>query len=1585
MAKEFDEAIRRIASARKDKAVISGKLYSERENIKRNQYLLDKALRHNQDGKKYQTAITTSRKDINSLMVEYRDAIKQETTLVTDATKQFGGIQGIVEEMNDSFPILFFPVRIEATFDHSDTYQLWVRVYPDEIMVETHEDQLTEDEIEQGQQYWRSCAEAPNDATTTQQAWDLICRSYGPERSAWIVLQNEPSNYPADPDALDFPDMNPPKEDAWTKQPVSKVMPDAFMVYAYDHSGNVVTAQMNNIPDELKMGIDPSLDTDDPNNPPSFTQDDDNDIVANDDVKWMIDFDAAIENGTGIKMDITEPQYSQGFAKILVLGVKSTINTEESRERLQNLINNHHYTDGFSLLKQGTATNNTDTEYSGYSSVDFGNNVTNHTERNGDLFTPTFTQRDKTDGQLLCEALGIDYDVLFHIFQSDGKDINNAMHINLALYQASVGYFANEFIRSDRRSNNRQLRNFFTDYVRARGALPSIRSGVQPYGILPTSVLSRLRWTDEPDANLYQNIHNITSALDSQFSAVLTQAESMQTRVAAAGGATQKLSDIMAQRPVSDSYVQRVGVGSGYTWNNLAYAAIEFSEKRQQWLSQQTNRIHQVISELGLELDPDSKILQVNYLKTQSNVDIPVVADKSTPENAPLPPVGGTKENMLQLLNALDFRELRDLNFKRLGVSDEIVQNELSKSLLFRFARQSLMLEYFEAACELLAIPMDQRYDPELVNILQTDGPPGEQGEMGRLSYGPSRLSIMERPFEGYATITDFLREGNWTEFPETNNLREAKESVNLLARVNVKELDLLTREVMDVTSYRLDTWRLSLINQRLNQIRGITNGSETRTMGLYLGAYGWLTNIKPNTELAPVAAPTDNFSGDILYDEKNKGYIHAPSINQAVTAAVLRSGYTNRATQNMVDPLSVNLSSERVRCAMDIMDAISNGQEINVLLGYELERRLHDQYNNMDKYIQALRDHYSQDNDIIENTPDNIQKVKARNVINGVKLIEAYNDGSGLSQILNNAGIDDPSDPKDNLQAEIDWIINLMDAIGDIAMSEGMFQIVQGNQVKGGAIMEALSKGKLLAEPDVINANKTGTAVTQRFTMHFGMETTLSNGWNFTLTARAQSEPYLNKWLSSLLPAPTQISCVVDVNDGDEQVPVTVRNIAVHAIDLMYLVNNELKDDDSMLSLYIKRYVRKAHGYTQETTLSIIYNQGSAYSFADILPVLLYARKLITGSRALNTLDYITPHEADGVIMDFDQTDLYTRATNARSKLNTAKNQLSTALNANPVNIQTLNNKLYALAAFGMEETIYEYYNDTDTVNEEKLIALGQSVRQQANEKLAKLNTINITAPATPADNQEYPKKIADYLKVIFGDAFMVLPKFHIRQAEQTMLNPAFTLSSTLLNDHSGNNLLTDEWLSSIARVRKNAAAYELLSYTASAINFDSFYNRPIKALQLPYSSAGDDRWLGASVTNTDFIQPGYVSIGASMPEDNTVTDWQAGLLVEEWIDVIPNREETTGVSFHHDQPNAKAPQCLILGLTPRITGSWQWQDLVDMMNETFDLAKKRGLDYEAIAQTPAAQVIPAMLTPAALNGNVIGLNQMLLTELKN
>lgn len=1604
MAKDFNEAIAQIATVRKQKLDTTARIYSEQENVKRNQYLLNAALLHSQDGKAYQANITQSRRNITGLISDYQGFVKNETTLIRETQDEFGGYDGMVNQLNDRYPILFLPVRIETTFDHTGSnYQLWVRIYPDEIAVDTHEEGLTQDEIDQGQQYWRSFI-AATDSVGQVQAWDILCKSYSAERAAWIALQNEPTNLAQDPSADDliFPDLTPPKADAWTKQPETRVMPDNFVIYAYDTQGNVISVQTNNIPDELKIGIDPNSDPDDPNNPPSFDQDSNNDIVASDDVKWMIDFDAAIANGMGAKINITQPQYEQGFAKVLVLGVKSTLNATDSQARLQELIINHHYTDGFSLLKQGTGTNNTDDSYSGYSSVDFGNTTTYQTEREDPLFTPVYVQRQKTDGQILCEALGIDYDELFHIFHSNGTDINDAMNTNTVFFQSAVCYFVNEFVGSNRTTNNTELRSFFTDFVRARGALPSIRSGVQPYGILPASVYSRIDWGTDPNAGLYRNIHGIVSAIDRQYTAVLSQTvHALQSKSMLAASppstATQLLADILAQSPVSTSYVQRLGVGSGYISNYLSYAALAFKEKQPEWLQQQIENMHRTIAELGIDgLKPDSRLLQVNYLEEQSTVSIPAVADDNTPKNAPLPQIGKSGMNMLQLLNEMDFRELRDQNFQRFGIPDDIVERQISNNLMYRYVRQSLMLEHYEAACDLLRIPDDQRSDPELVNIvgnesppasppfmlMDVSSPPGEVGEMGPLSYGPSRLLVLETPYQHYATITEFLSREDLGKYPETQNLLQVKNSLHGIALRNVRDLDLLFRETIDTTTFRFDTWRLSLVNQRLNDLRGIQDGSSNRNMGIYLGAYGWVTDVKPDGNRVVVTPPTSNFSGTIYHETSNKGYIHAPSINQAVTGAVLRSGYDNRADQNMTDPLSINLSSERVRSALDIMDAISNGQELNVLLGYEFERRLHDTQIHpgldLDQFIQPLRDAFSQNNTIQDYNADDIQEVKARNVVNGISLIDEYKS-SGMTGIINTAGLTNiTTSQSDAIEAEIKWIWDLMDAVGDIAMSEGMFQIVQGNQVKGGAVTDAISKGKLVAEPDVVDSNKTGTPVSQRFTMHFSTDTALTNGWNFSpvpATSRALSEPYANKWLISLLPAPDSISCVVDVNSGESQVTVSAQDIALQPIDLMYLVNDELKDDDSMLSLHIKRFVRKSYNYDATAVLKILYDQGN-YSFAEVLPVLRYARKLLTNSRPLNTLDYIAPNESDGATYEYDVNDLHSRASAAGNSLAGAATTLTTALNASSPNAQTINNALYALSAYGIEQTVYEFYEDTDTDHLAELTAWGSSVLSQVAQKQAKLGDLDLTLPASPDGNREYFNTVTAYVKAVYGDSFVLLPKFNIRAAEQTMLNPAFTLASSLLQDHLGNNLLTDEWLGSIARVRKNAAAYEILSSIASVINFDAFYDRPIKALQLPYATAGSDRWLGASVTDASFIQQGYVAIGASMPAGNTVSVPQVGIMVEEWIDVIPNREETTGVSFHHDQPNAKAPQCLILGLTPQITGNWKWEDLVDMMNETFDLAQKRGVDYETIGQTPVAQVVGGMALPASFSGNVIGAN---------
>lgn len=1606
MAKEFDAAVREITDVRAQRNQISISTYLEKQTLIRNQYLLQAAVNQNQNGDQYIDKINVSKGYIAQFELDLNAAIDHENQLVGSLQEAYGGFDNLVNQMNDRYPVLFFPVRIETVFMEENGPELWVRIFPDDIAVETHEEDLTQSEIDEGMAYWRSFADAGSDAERVH-AWDLLCRSFGAERAAWIALQVQPANLPAPPTPpppsgqLIFPTLVP-KNDAWSKQPVTRIMPDAFVIYAYDYNGNVTTIQTSNIPDELKMGIDPTLDPD--TQSISFDQQTVggrmNELVANPDVDWMINFDAAISSGLGARISISPQQFDQGFKKILVLGVKATLTVEQSQTRLEGLIKSHHYTDGFSLLKQGTSTNNSDTDYAGYSFVEFGNPTTYKTERLDRLFTPVFTQRQKTDGQVLCEALGIEYDLLYHIFQANGTDISSSMNINNFLYQASFGYTANELmpIFGTRNSNNNELRQFYSDYVRSRGALPSIRSGTQPYGILPASVYSRINWDTDPNAGLYRRVFEYTQALDAQWShaiAAFDQGGLAQGRAGSppSGSPTQQLSDILTAHAVSTSYVQRVGVGAGYMWNNLQYAALEYNELSEQWNQQQMQRMEQVINESGLPLKFTDKAVQINYLQEQSSIEIPLVAGPNTPLDSPLPQISEAG-NMLELLHAATFDELRDENYEAHGVPEDIVERELQRNMLYRFSRQSLMLEYYEAACELLGVPEELRGESEFVNIVAQGSPPGEggdlasppqgEGPMGRLTYGASRLQLMATPFNGFESVGAFLSSAQAQDHPEVFNLNEARASLLSIARSSVRELGLLTAEAIDAVSYRFDTWRLALVNQRLNALRGITEGSSNRNKGLYLGAYGWVTDVVRNTELQPVAPPSSQFEPDVLRDERNKGYIHAPSINQAVAGAVMLSGYKGRADQNMEDPLSVNLSSERVRAALDIMDGIRNGQNLSVLLGYEFERRFRELYQDpqyVNQFISGLRDHFPLESFVVEVTPDPsvVDKVKARNVVSGAKLVEVFKT-SGIGSILGPIGATG-SAAAGPITQSVNWIWNLMDAVGDIALSEGLFHVVQGNPVKGGALSDALSKGNMVAEPDILDSIKSGLEVGQRFTMHFKTQNAPQNGWGSisSLSYRRNAEPYVNTWLSELLPDPATLFCNVIV-DGDDQNPKAVfaADLGLQPIDLMYLVNEELDNDDAMLSLMIKKYVRQnsgTPGYSKDTVLEIVYGpepDDGYFTFEEVLPVLLYARKVITTSRHLNTRDYMLPGDADAVFPLYNTTELAGRLTAARSALDTARTALGNALNT--FSFSGVISALYTLSKFGMEQTVYEFVHDTTPEDEDTLKAWGASVLAQANTKYD--TSVPIAPPAMGDDPIPYVNSVIDCLKTVFGQSFAPLPLFQIRPDEQAYLALMANSSSTLKADHTTNDLLTEEWLTSIARVRKNTANYEMLSILASAVDFRSFHDlRHLLPMQLPYAGDGTERWMGVSVSSPGGLKEGRIAIGASVPAGYVVSGDQVGIMIDDWVDVIPAKEQTSGISFHHNQPNAKAPQCLLLGLTPQITGNWRWDDLVDMLNETLDLAKKRAVDYERISSGVVGQ-LPAFTMPFAQSGNVIGLS---------
>jgi hypothetical protein len=161
------------------------------------------------------------------------------------------------------------------------------------------------------------------------------------------------------------------------------------------------------------------------------------------------------------------------------------------------------------------------------------------------------------------------------------------------------------------------------------------------------------------------------------------------------------------------------------------------------------------------------------------------------------------------------------------------------------------------------------------------------------------------------------------------------------LKGVPTARLERLFVEHLDCCNYRLDAWFTAMVQYKLHELRELSGNDNKRGKGIYLGAYGGLLNVKSENkilnpvrlsdELKDIFKPDD---GSVLSsDDTNLGYIHAPSLNQAATAAILRNAYDSNKGAGSGNSFAINLSSDRVRIADSFLEGIRNGQTLGALL----------------------------------------------------------------------------------------------------------------------------------------------------------------------------------------------------------------------------------------------------------------------------------------------------------------------------------------------------------------------------------------------------------------------------------------------------------------------------------------------------------------------------------------------------------------------------------------------------------------------------------------------------------------------------
>ena len=414
----------------------------------------------------------------------------------------------------------------------------------------------------------------------------------------------------------------------------------------------------------------------------------------------------------------------------------------------------------------------------------------------------------------------------------------------------------------------------------------------------------------------------------------------------------------------------------------------------------------------------------------------------------------------------------------------------------------------------------------------------------------------------------------NWrrlsTNFPGRIALRPLNDLRRLgrLAQLPTAELDRLLTETLDACSHRLDVWATAIATSLLNRARARSPG------GLWLGCYSWVEDVRPETGRVPVSGPelaqvqaldaarqllkppSEPLAVPLQPVTDNGGYILAPSQAQAAAAAVLRAGYMTHRDTAEASLLSIDLSSERTSKALWLIAGVQQGQSLNALLGYLFEDAMHSA--SLDVYIQPFRNAYPVVGTQLTASSAPAESIAASNVVDGLALRTAWDNGELVAGANWGPGLPPPGPDQAAVIAILQMLDDCADALGDLSVSEAVFQLMRGN-VGNSALMDAISRGSRPPRPDIVDTPRGGIDLTHRVAVLLAGAPAVNPAWaGIAPHPRAAAEPWLDAWLSQLLPDPAVVRCLVRYEQAGatQTIAISLRDLSVGPLDLLALAD---------------------------------------------------------------------------------------------------------------------------------------------------------------------------------------------------------------------------------------------------------------------------------------------------------------------------------------------------------------------------------------------------------------------------------------------
>ncbi|MFJ6197454.1 hypothetical protein [Micromonospora sp. NPDC092111] len=1497
--------------------------------------------------------------------------------------------------LSTGYPLALLPVRLETRFDGAS---LRIRVYPDQIHIDSHEPRLTDDEVAAGEAYWRgptadgtalvdgaaptgvSPAGDPLPAGPGTEAWTELVRRFGETRAGWIARVMEP-----DPVTGDLPD--PLRRPApWCEPARVRLLPTRWYAVGRTTGNTLFTGISPPVTRDLAAGPTPVL----PDAPVTGTPvgaGGAQSPPADEGMRWMVDYPAAVAAGMAFAVDVPTDSAGrpQPVDRLLVFGVDTDTAPDISAARLGRLLEAHAATDGLAFLPPGTPTNNTETvtvterppvaRVTGTDAVPGGTGAPDENAaalasralavplRAAPAGSPTTAPPADDLATVRRRPVRADAPTaLARAAAADRDERRMARLVRRALWPAGPGSMLRHLLPVATPDEQRRLRAHFVEHLHPEGPLPTLRIGAQPYGLLPIAALRRWQPAGPAEARavpvlreLWRQVWLATPA--PRIRPGLPDPELTMVEILATDA---RVLEVRARSMLGNDYVS-------WLWR---FARLELGAD---WRQQVVEPGRALLAALGLGGPVDPRLSLAVFAEGAFALGTPLVA-------APGP---ARADRIRAYLDALAVVGLRGDQIPVAPAADGPVP------LFHRLLRAALIAEH-SAAADLLAqaagLPAAAEIpEPELVDVR-----PGEVTPTLR-----RRLAVTV-PGTGGRSVGEYLAaeagDDDARHRAATADLRELRGVLEDLATgldtatLDPDDLDRYVAGTLGLAAHRLDAWVTSLASTRLDRLPA-TRPAGTPD-GLHVGAYGWLTDLHPAPPPTLVDRPAHvldtSVPARLVAAPAGAGHVHAPSPAQAATAAVLRSAWRSHGGGDD-NPVAVDLSSRRVRLAGQLLAGMRDGQALGELLGYRFERGLHDHPDGpLDQYlplfrrlapVRAHRVDPAEDGGL----PSIVDTVASTAVADGLELHRLHRAGALAGELAKLPGA-----ARVAVGEVLAELADHADAVADALLAEGVHQLAVGDMDRAAAAVDVASGAA--GSPPELHFTRTpasGVTVTHRVALLFNLDARFADrrvDWPAGRSAQPRIIGAAVDALTAALLPPANRVCwrmrwhAPDGGEVTDPVEGSLDFLQAAAVDHLAAPPHPGVPSGTDLDRRIELVAWSSFApprVTPDWRLELDYDRNpdwpaSRVSLAEFLSAVAALRDLFGRSRQLLAADLGTESDAP---VQVDQTTRHEATELWQLARATAGDLRPTGGPDDPAGGgATVRGALRTAAGFGVVGVFPP--PDSGAAVAEAGRSAGDELARRIAAHCRLIAEARGTVPCPldgcdcdpetdfddPGASPEARRELhVARVRALLGADMPVLSAS--RAPDPAALATALAASDAL---QGGSPHPVRRWLARYGRVRPAVARLQEALTHADALDAGGVVRVPsrVRVAQLPFQA--DDRWVGEAAPKPDSQPTSLVLVSLG---DLDLTQPVHGLLVDEWTEVVPAARTRTGLTFEYDAPAAAAPQAVLLAVSADGTTSWQPAGLAQAVEEALDLAIARVTDLDSLGA--GGQFLPAFYLP--------------------